>query len=45
MLRTYDYLPYEVQRTLATKDHRYMVGFNYRNPDRTLWDTVTGKAI
>ena len=45
MVRNYDYMPYEVRRTLATKDHRYMVGFNYKNPDRPLFDPVTGKAF
>ena len=30
MLKNYDYFPYEVKRTLATKDHRYMVNFNYK---------------
>ena len=45
MTRNYDYFPYEVRRTLATKDHRYMVNFNYRNPERPLFDEKTGKAL
>ena len=45
MLRNYDYFPHEVKRTLATKDHRYMVDFNYQNPVRPLFDAVSGKAL
>ena len=45
MLRNYDYFPYEVKRTLATKDYRYMVGFDYKNPNRKLFCEVTGKSL
>ena len=45
MLGMNDYLPYEVKRTLATKDYRYMVGFDYKNPDRQLFDPVTRKSL
>ena len=45
MLRNYDYFPYAVQRTLKTKDHRYLVEFNYKNPERPLFDEKTGKSI
>ena len=45
MLRNYDYLPLEVKRVLATKDYRHMVGFNYENPSRQLWDEKTGKSL
>jgi len=45
MLRNYDYFPLEVKRVLATKDYRHMVGFNYENPSRQLWDEKTGKSL
>ena len=45
MLKTYDYCPFEVQRTLQTKDFRYMMFFDYKNPDRKLYDDRTGKSI
>ena len=45
MLRQYDYFPLEVKRTLQTKDHRHMVGFDYKNPNRKLFDDRTGKSL
>ena len=45
MLRNYDYFPLEIKRTLATKDYRYLVGFDYKNPNRKLFDEKTHKSL
>ena len=45
MLKKWDYQPYEVRRAMQTKDFRYMAMFDYKNPDRKLYDDKTGKAI
>ena len=41
----YDYFPFEVKRTLASKDYRYMADFNWENPGRQLFDEETGKSL
>ena len=44
-LKVYDYLPLEVKRTLATKDYRHMATFDYKNPNRQLFDEKTRKSL
>ena len=44
-MRMNDYFPHEVKRALATKDYRYMALFNWENPDRKLFDDLTGKSL
>ena len=41
----YDYMPFEVRRTLASKDYRYMANFDLERPGRQLFDEKTGKAL
>ena len=45
MLRMNDYFPLEVKRALQTKDFRHLQTFNYKNPDRVLFDSETGKSL
>ena len=45
LLKMNDYLPLEVRRTLQTKDARHMATFDYRNPNRKLFDEKTRKAL
>ena len=45
MLKNYDYFPYEVQRCLASKDARYMVNFDWKNPNRQLYSKESGKSL
>lgn len=42
MMKNFDYYPYEVKRTLASKDFRYMVGFDFASAK---FDSVSGKSI
>lgn len=42
MLKNADYYPYEVRRTLHSKDYRYMVGFDFT---KAKYDEVSGKCI
>ena len=45
LMRMHDYLPLEVKQTLASKDYRYMALFNYKKPERQLFDEKTGKSL
>ena len=45
MLKMHDYLPLEVKRTLESKDFRYMAMFDYKNPNRQLFDEKTKKSL
>ena len=40
-----DYFPMEIKRALRTQDYRYIALFNYKNPDRKLFDDETGKSL
>lgn len=42
MLKNYDYYPRAVRRTLETKDHRHMIGFDF---DKVRFDPKTGKCL
>ena len=45
MLQMHDYLPVEIKRTLQTKDFRHVQMFDYKNPNRQLFDTASGKSL
>ena len=45
MLSMYDYMPIEIKRGLQSKDYRHFALFDYKNPDRQLWDKETGKSL
>ena len=42
LMHQYDYFPFAVRRTLASKDHRYMVGLSHERIQR---DVATGKTL
>ena len=44
-IRMLDYFPMEVKRALRTQDYRYLALFDYKNPDRKLFDDKTGKSL
>ena len=45
MMKCHDYFPLEVKRTLESKDYRYMATFDYKNPNRQLYDPETKKSL
>ena len=45
MMKMHDYLPLEVKRTLESKDYRHMATFDYKNPNRQLFDQKTRKSL
>ena len=45
LLKMNDYFPLEVKRTLQTKDFRHIANFDYKKPNRQLFDEQTGKSL
>ena len=45
LLQMNEFLPLEVKRTMETKDFRHVANFDYRSPNRQLFDEKTGKSL
>ena len=45
LLKNFDYFPFEVQRTLASKDARYMAMFDWNADDSARYDPTSGKSL
>ena len=44
-MRMFDYFPLEIKRALESQDYRHIALFNYKDPERKLFDDETGKSL